>query len=73
MIKLEVEDYCHKCNHFKPCLSSFPTNLYANNTLAEVLGDYVVSCANKDLCDDLYLRARKQQLDEKGKRELDNA
>lgn len=57
MIKLRVEDRCHKCAHFEPCLVSYPTKLYAGNTPVEMLGDYVVSCANKDLCKDIYSKA----------------
>lgn len=62
MIKLHVEDRCHKCNHFEPCLASNPTKLYADEILVEVLGDYIVSCTNKGLCDDLYSKARKEKL-----------
>lgn len=57
MIKLRVEDHCHKCTHFKPCLFSYPTKLYAGDSRVEMLGDYVVSCVNKDLCKDVYSKA----------------
>lgn len=51
MIKLEVEEYCHKCNHFKSDVEN-PIELFSC-TSKEYYGDFIIRCEHAAICRDL--------------------
>lgn len=62
MIRLEVDDRCHNCPKFRPeCEEEYETSLYADGELVkERVGDYVIQCGNRDLCEFLLEKARNE-------------
>ena len=43
MIRLEVKDYCQKCNHFKIAVDE-PEKIEGNFGEIEYYGDYIIRC-----------------------------
>lgn len=49
MIKLEVENYCHDCDSFKP-VADLPTVLYGGDGSETIIGHTIVSCRDRLRC-----------------------
>lgn len=63
MIKLEVEDYCHKCTHFDAGVVEPIMMEDFFGKQVGVFGDYIIQCANRDICKDLLNRVSKERGD----------
>ena len=48
MIKIDVDDYCHRCSEFSP-EADIPT-VYLTENRPVVLGDIIVQCIHRDRC-----------------------
>ena len=48
MIKIDVEDYCHRCSEFGP-EADIPT-VYLTENRPLVLGDIIVQCVHREKC-----------------------
>lgn len=50
MIKIDVDDYCHKCLEFEPDVSKPATYRDGNGRIHVFAGDTVVRCEHRDRC-----------------------
>jgi hypothetical protein len=53
MIKLDVQDYCHDCDHFSPELKEGKW-FYVKNSVERYKTDSIVYCTNRDICNRLH-------------------
>ena len=52
MIKLDVQDYCHRCPHFEAKVTGGPSVLYsADEQISEIImADTVIKCIRSEQC-----------------------
>lgn len=57
MVKLDIADYCERCDKFRPDISS--ETLFADG---DVLPMFTVRCENKNLCESIkdYLERKEE-------------
>lgn len=69
MIKLQVKEYCYSCIRFEPEVTDRPETYAYDNDFTDPLrlrsteitiGDTIVRCVHRDLCENLHNFIKKQ-------------
>lgn len=69
MIKLQVQEYCHQCIKFEPEVTDRPETYTYHDEFTDPLGlrptertmgDTIVRCVHRDLCENLHSFFKKQ-------------
>ena len=63
MIKLKVDEYCHKCPSFTSDVESPLVAESFDGSYKIAFGDTIVKCKNADICENIfeYLKSREKE------------